>query len=100
PSASRDGSLPVWALGAARETAESNGFSLVHGIVDSMWLHKQGATAEDYEKLCGKIRESTGLPVGFEGIYKWIAFLASRVESRLPVLNRYFGVRQDGTLKV
>ena len=88
------------ALGRAREIAASNGFSMVHGIVDSMWLHKQGATAEDYEKLCEKIRESMGLPVGFEGIYKWIVFLASRVESRLPVLNRYFGVRQDGTLKV
>src|SRR3989449_1453411 len=41
-----------------------------------------------------------GLPVSFEGIYKWIAFLGSRVEPRLPVLNRYFGVRQDSTFKV
>ncbi len=88
------------ALRTARETAASKGFSLVHGIVDSMWLHKRGATAEDYEKLSSILKENTGLPVSFEGIYKWIAFLGSRVESRLPVLNRYFGVRQDGTFRV
>src|SRR6059036_4251103 len=60
------------ALRTAKETAASNGFSLVHGIVDSMWLHKRGATPEDYEKLCAIIRENMGLPVSFEGIYKWI----------------------------
>ncbi len=88
------------ALRKAREIAESKGFTLLHSIVDSMWLHKQGATAEDYEELCAKIRDSMGLPVNFEAIYKWIVFLRSRVDSRLPVLNRYFGIQQDNTFKV
>ncbi len=88
------------ALNMAREIALSNDFALVHGIVDSMWLRKPGATVEDFEKLCGKMKAKLGLPISFEGRYKWIAFLASRVDGRVPVLNRYFGVFQDGTVKV
>jgi DNA polymerase-2 len=35
-----------------------------------------------------------------DGIFRWVAFLPSRTDSRVPVANRYFGVFQDGTLKV
>ncbi len=87
-------------LNRAKEIATSRGFSLVHGIVDSMWLRKPGASDEEYEGLCGEMREELGLPISFEGCYKWIVFLGSRVDARVPVLNRYFGVFQDGTVKV
>jgi len=88
------------ALNAAMEIAMSNGFDLVHGIVDSMWLRKPGATIEDFAKLCEIMKAKLGLPISFEGKYRWIAFLASRVDARVPVLNRYFGVFQDDTVKV
>ena len=80
--------------------AESCGFKLVHGIVDSMWLKKPNATEEEYRSLCNQIENELGLPISFEGRYKWIVFLNSRVNPKLPVLNRYYGVFQDGTLKV
>jgi len=32
--------------------------------------------------------------------YRWVAFLPSRVDDRVPVANRYFGVFQDGSIKV
>ena len=35
-----------------------------------------------------------------DGVYRWVAFLPSRVDERIPVPNRYFGVFQDGSLKV
>ena len=38
--------------------------------------------------------------MSFEGIYKWVAFLPSKVDPNMPVLNRYFGAYQDGELKV
>jgi DNA polymerase-2 len=38
--------------------------------------------------------------MSFEGIYKWVAFLPSKVDSKISVLNRYFGAYQDGELKV
>jgi DNA polymerase, archaea type len=87
------------ALKEAKEIVASNGFSLVHGIVDSMWLRKPGASVEEYERLCAELKGKLDLPISFEGLYKWIAFLASRVNPRVPVLNRYFGVFQDGTIK-
>src|SRR2546426_5638625 len=80
--------------------AEAHGFQLVHGIVDSMWLWKPSATAEEYEELCSEISREFNLPISFEGIYKWVVFLNSKIDPRVPVLNRYYGIFQDGTVKV
>src|SRR5208283_1682560 len=55
--------------------AESKGFEVVHGIVDSLWVKKRGATREDFEELCSEVKHRMGLPISFEGIYRWVAFL-------------------------
>ena len=72
----------------------------MHGIVDSMWLKKPGATPGEYEALCREIEGQLHFPIEFDGLYKWIVFLNSRTDSRIPVLNRYYGVFQDGKLKL
>ncbi len=87
-------------LGEAAALAEAHGFKLVHGIVDSFWLRKSDATKEEYEGLCKIIREKLGLPISFEGTYKWIVFLSSKTDSKVEVLNRYYGIFEDGKLKV
>jgi DNA polymerase elongation subunit (family B) len=86
-------------LDAAR-VAERRGFDVIHGIVDSLWVKKGNADKDDYLELKREIEEETGFPMSFEGIYKWVTFLPSKVDSSLPVLNRYFGVYEDGRLKV
>ncbi len=86
-----------------RETvglAQEFGFSVVHGIVDSVWLKREGATEHEYIRLCETIENRLGLPVSFEGIYRWIVFLPSKVHAELPVLNRYYGVFKNGEIKV
>lgn len=80
--------------------AERRGFEVLHGIVDSLWLQKEGAGEEDYLDLKAKIEEETGFAISFEGIYKWVVFLPSKVDPGIPVLNRYFGVYRNGELKV
>jgi len=65
-----------------------------------MWLKKPDATVEEYEQLCAEIQKELDFPISFEGRYKWIVFLTSRVDSRVPALNRYYGVLEDGTIKV
>ncbi|MDG6925284.1 MAG: hypothetical protein JRN09_01895 [Nitrososphaerota archaeon] len=80
--------------------AEREGFRVIHGIVDSLWLKKAGATRGDYKRLKEEIERETGFDLSFEGIYNWIAFLNSRTDPRLPVQNRYFGVYSDGTTKI
>ncbi|MGA2627117.1 MAG: DNA polymerase domain-containing protein [Candidatus Bathyarchaeia archaeon] len=65
-----------------------------------MWLKKPGATPAEYEGLCRQIEFQLHFPIEFEGLYKWIVFLNSRTDSRIPVLNRYYGVFQNGKLKL
>ena len=80
--------------------AERKGFEVMHGIVDSLWVQKAGTDRSDYLELKAEIESETGFALSFEGIYKWVAFLPSKVDAAIPVLNRYFGVYQNGELKV
>ncbi|HKT21644.1 MAG TPA: DNA polymerase domain-containing protein [Nitrososphaerales archaeon] len=80
--------------------AEGRGFEVIHGIVDSLWVRRGGATRGDYMELKREIESKTGFAMTFEGVYKWVAFLSSKAEPGVPVLNRYFGAYQDGSLKV
>ncbi len=83
----------------AVDVAEESGYEVLHGIVDSLWLRREGATAEDYEVLCRAIEERSGLGISLEGIYRWVFFLPSKMDPQVPVLNRYFGVFEDGEVK-
>jgi len=82
------------------EIAQERGFSVVHGIVDSVWLKRNDAGESDYVNLCETIERRLGLPISFKGIYRWIMFLPSKVHAELPVLNRYYGAFRNGKIKV
>ena len=80
--------------------AEERGFEIVHGIVDSLWLKKEGASAEEYADLCRVVSKEIGVQLNVEGRYRWIVFLPSRLHAEVPVLNRYYGVFESGRIKV
>ena len=85
----------------AKETAEDMGFTVLHMYVDGLWVQKPGCEkVRDIQPLLNEIVERTRLPIALEGIYRWVAFLPSRVNPKAPVANRYFGVFQDGSCKV
>jgi len=84
----------------AKDLAETRGYRMLHALVDSMWLHRSGATHADYDGLARVIEETTGLPILVEGVYDWIAFLPSRTHPGLGVPNRYLGRFDDGGTKV
>jgi len=87
-------------LSQTMHIAEDMNFDVLHGIVDSIWVKKRdGVAINDYTNLKETIKKETGFDVSFEGVYKWIAFLPSEINSHIPVLNRYFGVFEDGTIK-
>jgi DNA polymerase II len=89
------------ALLQAKEAAEDLGGAVLHLYVDGLWVKQPGAsTVNDFQPLLDEISERTGLPIALDGIYRWVAFLPSRVNERVPVANRYFGVFQDGSLKM
>jgi len=100
-----DGHIGVCAFGReallnASYLSEEQGFEVIHGIVDSLWLKKPDASLEDYENLCKAITKQSGMPISFEGRYKWIVFLPSKTHPSVGVLNRYYGVMEDGKIKV
>jgi len=100
-----DGHMGVCAFGrdallTASHMAENGGFRVIHGIVDSLWLKREGASSEDYVRLCEEMGRKVDLPLDFAGLYKWIVFLPSKVHPNVPVLNRYYGVKEDGNIKV
>jgi DNA polymerase, archaea type len=100
-----DGHIGVCAFGReallnAAHLAEDNGFEVIHGIVDSLWLKKQDASVEEYKALCTKITEQSKIPINFEGKYKWIVFLPSKMHPNIGVLNRYYGLMESGKVKV
>jgi len=84
----------------AKEIAEDRGYTFLHGLTDSLWVHKRGATAADHQALADAISQACGVLIGIEGVYHWLAFLPSRVKAELPVANRYFGLFQSGEMKV
>jgi DNA polymerase elongation subunit (family B) len=75
----------------AMHVAESRGYRVIHGIVDSLWVHKERAKFEDCEELRKEIEQVTNFKLAIEGIYKWIVFLPSKVDSQNQVPTRYFG---------
>jgi DNA polymerase elongation subunit (family B) len=84
----------------AKERAEASGFRMLHAIVDSLWLHKPGATRADYEVLAQAISAKTNLPIAVEGVYRWIGFYPSRVNPNMPVHNQFAGLFETGEMKL
>jgi DNA polymerase-2 len=84
----------------AKEMAESRGYEFLHAIVDCLWIKKEGATADDYERLAADIGREAGIDLSLEGIYNWILFPASKMDPAIPTANRYVGYYMDREIKV
>ncbi|WP_337860958.1 type B DNA-directed DNA polymerase [Ferroplasma sp.] len=74
--------------------AENNGFHVMHGVVDSLWLSGPG----DIKKTLKEICKNTGIQIVLDSSYKWIAFLPQN--NGTGSANRYIGLRNDGTFKI
>jgi DNA polymerase-2 len=69
--------------------------------VDALWIKKKGCNRpEHFSDVITRINERTGLAINLDGIYRWVSFLPSKVDSRIPIANRYFGVFQSGEIKL
>jgi DNA polymerase-2 len=84
----------------AKDIVEARGFRVLHALTDSLWIRKKGTTEAEYARLAEEIARATNLPIELEGVYKWVAFLPSRVNPHAGVPNRYFGALPDGELKI
>jgi DNA polymerase-2 len=88
------------AILTAKEVAERNGYRLLHGIIDCVWLKKAGATEQDHERLARDIAQAVGIDISLEGVYDWICFPASKMDPAITTANRYVGWYRHGEFKV
>jgi len=85
----------------AKETAEGMDFRVLHMYVDGLWVQRPGSQmVADFQPLLDEIVTQAKLPIALEGVFRWVKFLPSRTDDRVPVANRYFGLFQDGRVKV
>ena len=84
----------------AKEVAEEQGFHLLHAIIDCVWLKKEGATEQDYERLAKDISRRVGIDISLEGIYNWILFPASKMDPDITTANRYVGWYRHDEVKI
>ena len=84
----------------AKEIAEARGFHVLHALVDSLYVQKEGAAREDYERLAREIERLTALPMALEAVYRYVVFLPSKQSPEVPVPNRFFCVPEDSEVKV
>jgi len=80
--------------------AEQHGFEVIHGIVDSLWLKKPNVSPREVAEFCREASGVIDVPLGVEGKYRWIVFLPSKILEGVPVLNRYYGVFENGEIKL
>ncbi len=89
----------------AMEVAEDQGYRVLHGIIDSLWLtttpgNKSSTELhESFERLCSAITERTGVKIEIEGYYHWIVFLPNK-STGVGALTRYYGLLDTGKFKV
>jgi len=89
------------ALLRAKEAVEDAGLVVLHMYVDGLWVKRPGdRPVGDVQPLLEEIMARTGLPIALEGTYRWLAFLPSKLDRRVPVPNRYFGLFEDGRFKL
>lgn len=86
-------------LDAAR-ICEDNGFEVVHGIVDALYIKKKGFTAKEISEIVEKIFEECGVEIVVEGIFKWIVFLPRMSNQNVSTPTRFFGLYQNNEFKV
>ncbi|MFH1134134.1 MAG: DNA polymerase domain-containing protein [Nanoarchaeota archaeon] len=84
----------------ALKRSEKAGYKVLHGIIDSLWVQKQGISTEGLQDLCEDISKHAGVDIAVEGIYHWVVFLPSIQDGRVPVPSRFYGCFRDGSLKL
>jgi len=90
--------LARYVLKKAVAVAEREGFKVLHAIVDSIFVTKEGAEEEDYVRLAEAVAEEVGISVKVEALYDWVVFPPTTRGVGAP--TKYFGRLRGGGIKV
>ncbi|KYH24251.1 DNA polymerase [Halalkalicoccus paucihalophilus] len=74
-----------------KETFEANGWHLLHGIVDSLWVTAiEGEDQTPLSELAAVISDRVGIRLEYEAAFEWLALVPLR-DSDEGALTKYFG---------
>ncbi|WP_117592475.1 type B DNA-directed DNA polymerase [Haloprofundus halophilus] len=79
----------------SKQVFEQNGWEIVHGIVDSIWVRRiRDEEQTPLDELVEQISQGVGIRLEYEAAYDWIAFVPMR-DSDAGALTKYFGKVAD-----
>jgi DNA polymerase elongation subunit (family B) len=87
----------------AKEICEHEGFSVIAGITDSLFIRSNNNINDNLSSvnsLMYKITMRIGIPVDLEGKFNWLVFGSIRNNSQISALNRYFGLFSHDEFKL
>lgn len=87
---------------SAKEISEDFGYEFLHGITDCIFLRRRdGAefSRNELNAVCSHITKETGINMRVEANFSWLVFPPSKSDQQLPVMNRYFGKKSEGSVK-
>lgn len=91
-------------MNEAKTLVEAEGFEVLHQITDCVLLRKPGARRQEVLNVANRIKTKTKAHIDIEGHYKWLMLLDSKTHSTedevVGVPNRYYGLFEDGELKI
>lgn len=83
----------------AKTVAEQNGFDVIYGDVDSLFVTREGASRKDYEMLSDAVSKETGMPVSVDKVFRILAFPGKKTNRGTAALKRYFGITGSGQIE-
>jgi DNA polymerase elongation subunit (family B) len=73
-----------------------NGFEVVYGDTDSLFVKGSNASEEDYRELAAEITEETRLRMGLDRHFRYLVLLTRTTDPRMVVARCYYGKLTDG----
>ena len=92
----------------AMEIVERHNLIFIHGIVDSLYVQAPPEMKlNEFHRQCAKvvreIEAVTYIPIEYdpnENYFQFITFLPTKAQPKIGALNRYWGVKASGKIKV
>ena len=86
------------AMVTALNVAQGQGYQVVYGPYDSLFVKKRNAERTDYMDLAAMVSEATGLPMALDRHFRYLVLLTKATDPAAVAVNRYYGKLTDGSL--
>ena len=81
-----------------KDIVQAHGFELLYADTDSVFLERDGASLEDFERLKEILARETSLPISLENYYRFLVLLPLEASEKMEALKHYFGITLSGEM--